>query len=78
MKYMLRQLKRYVIIYMLFVKNSIMSQIEYRANFIAQISLEVTYLILKIIYVAIVYNAGVRSKAYHPMQCLYLRDVSRL
>ena len=57
MKYMLRQLKRYVIIYMLFVKNSIMSQIEYRANFIAQISLEVTYLILKIIYVAIVYNA---------------------
>ena len=66
MKYMLRQLKRYVIIYMLFVKNSIMSQIEYRANFIAQISLEVTYLILKIIYVAIVYNAGVKVKGISP------------
>lgn len=63
---LLLQIKRYVIIYLLFIKNSIMSQMEYRTNFIAQICLETVYLVLKAIYVVVIYEVGVDIKGWSP------------
>lgn len=56
---MFKQIKRYLHIYALFVKNSVMSEMEYRANFIASIFVELAYFFIKVIYVMIIYNANV-------------------
>ena len=41
-----------------FVKYSLMSALEYRANFIAGMTVEMGWMIIKLLYVAIIYKAG--------------------
>lgn len=52
------ELKRYALIYFLFVKNSIMAQMEYRANFFMQIVSECAALASRLLYVVVVYQTG--------------------
>jgi ABC-2 type transport system permease protein len=62
MNSVLRELKKYLIIYGLFLKNSLMAQMEYRFNFIGNFSMEAGYLLAKLSYVVVVYHSGVKIK----------------
>jgi ABC-2 type transport system permease protein len=54
------ELKKHFIIYVLFVKNSIMAQMEYRFNFIGNFAMESGYLLVKLSYIVVVYRSGVK------------------
>jgi len=60
MNNVLRELKKHLIIYGLFLKNSLMAQMEYRFNFIGNFSMEAGYLLAKLSYVVVVYRSGVK------------------
>lgn len=52
------------------VRINIMSQMEYRANFVTGIMMESGYLIAKIMYVAVAYAAGKRIAGFGPDEIL--------
>lgn len=54
----MKTLKRYLKLIFLFAKFSLMSQLEYRINFVAGIAVETGYLVAKLLYVVVVYQAG--------------------
>jgi len=55
-----RELKKHFIIYFLFVKNSLMAQMEYRFNFLGNFAMESGYLLVKLSYIVVVYRSGVQ------------------
>ncbi|MBN2149071.1 MAG: ABC-2 family transporter protein [Anaerolineales bacterium] len=55
-----REIKKHALIYMLFVKNSMMAQMEYRFNFVGNIFMECGYLLVKLSYIVVVYRSGVQ------------------
>ena len=54
----MRTLSKYLKVYGVFLKNSVMSQMEYRVNFISRIVMEFVYLIIKILYVLVIGGVG--------------------
>ncbi len=58
MKPIYREIEKHLFIYFLFVKNCLASQMEYRINFITGIAMECGYLIVKIMYVVVIYRSG--------------------
>ncbi|MNQ61477.1 hypothetical protein D3C85_757920 [compost metagenome] len=66
MSELLKGTKRYLYIYWLLCKNSFMSEMEYRVNFIFGALIEVAYLCIKLLYVLIVYQAGVKVNGLTP------------
>ncbi len=54
------EVKRHLFLYGVFVKNCIMRQMEYRANFFMMMSIESMFLVIKILYASVVYGAGVK------------------
>jgi len=65
-----REIKKHLHIYILFVKFSVMSQMEYRFNFIGNLSMETGYLLYKLSYVVVVYRSGVTIHGLSPDQIL--------
>jgi ABC-2 type transport system permease protein len=65
-----RELKKHVLIYFLFVKNSLMAQMEYRFNFIGNLAMESGYLLVKLSYVVVVYRSGVEINGLSPDEIL--------
>ena len=57
-----RELKKHGIIYFLFVKNSLMAQMEYRFNFLGNFAMESGYLLVKLSYIVVVYRSNVQIK----------------
>jgi ABC-2 type transport system permease protein len=70
MKAILRELRKHLQIYLLFIKNSLMAQMEYRFNFIGNFSMEAGYLLVKLSYVLVVYRSGVTINGLTPDQIL--------
>ncbi|MDP2989340.1 MAG: ABC-2 family transporter protein [Kiritimatiellota bacterium] len=70
MNSVLRELKKHLIIYGLFLKNSLMAQMEYRFNFIGNLSMETGYLFAKLSYVVVVYRSGVTIHGLSPDEIL--------
>jgi ABC-2 type transport system permease protein len=66
----LREFKKHLRIYLLFVKFSVMSQMEYRFNFIGNLSMETGYLFVKLSYVVVVYRSGVTINGLSPDEIL--------
>ncbi|HEX3077944.1 MAG TPA: ABC-2 family transporter protein [Lachnospiraceae bacterium] len=58
--------KRYVELFLLFVKYSFIEQMEYRVNFIAGIAVECGYILVKLMYVVLVYQAGTKINGLTP------------
>lgn len=54
----MRELKKHAFIWFVFMKNSLIAQMEYRANFFTGISMEAGYLLVKLLYVIVVYRSG--------------------
>ena len=65
-----KEIKKHLRIYILFVKFSMMSQMEYRFNFIGNLSMETGYLFYKLSYVVVVYRSGVTINGLSPDQIL--------
>jgi ABC-2 type transport system permease protein len=66
----LREIRKHLLIYGLFLKNSLMAQMEYRFNFIGNLSMEVGYLFVKLSYVVVVYRSGVKINGLSPDEIL--------
>ncbi len=60
MNSLFRELRKHLLIYFLFVKNSLMAQMEYRFNFIGNLAMESGYLLVKLSYVVVIYRSGVK------------------
>jgi len=58
-KGILSEAKRYLRLLGVFARFSLMSQLEYRANFAAGVAVETGWMLIKLLYVAVVYRAGV-------------------
>lgn len=63
---MLKEVKRHIQIYSLFLKNSIITQMEYRFNFFMALLVETGWLFAKILYIIVVFNTGVVVKGLTP------------
>jgi ABC-2 type transport system permease protein len=61
-----REIKKHIRIYLLFVKNSMMVQMEYRFSFIGNMVMESGYLLVKLSYVVVVYRSGVNINGLTP------------
>ncbi len=70
MNELLKELRKHFVIYTLFVKNSLIAQLEYRFNFIGNFSMEAGYLLVKLSYVVVVYRSGVTLNGLTPDEVL--------
>jgi ABC-2 type transport system permease protein len=70
MRAVFRELKKHFLIYRLFLKNSLMAQMEYRFNFIGNMCMESGYLLVKLSYVVVVYGSGVKINGLSPDEIL--------
>lgn len=66
----LHELKKHLSIYILFVRFSVMTQMEYRWNFIGNMAMETGYLFVKLSYVIVVYRSGVTINGFAPDEIL--------
>lgn len=62
----LKEIIRHIYIYGKFVKNCIIKLMMYRANFFMSLAVEVAFLFTKLLYVLVVYNAGMSIKGFSP------------
>jgi ABC-2 type transport system permease protein len=65
-----REIRKHFLIYLLFMKNSVMAQMEYRFNFIGNMAMETGYLLVKLSYVIVVYRSGVTVGGLTPDEIL--------
>ncbi|MBN1563142.1 MAG: ABC-2 family transporter protein [Anaerolineae bacterium] len=66
-----REIKKHLIIYGLFIRFSVMSQMEYRWNFIGNMAMETGYLCAKLSYVVVVYRSNVTINGFTPDAMLF-------
>jgi ABC-2 type transport system permease protein len=66
----LLEIKKHLYIYFIFLKNSLMAQMEYRFNFIGNLSMELGYLMVKLSYVVVVYRSGAKINGLSPDEIL--------
>ena len=71
MNTLLLEIRKHFIIYLHFVKISLMAQMEYRFNFIGNLAMESGYLLAKLSYVAVVYRSGVKINGLSPDEILF-------
>lgn len=62
----LAAVKRYARLLYVFARFSLMSQLEYRLNFAAGVAVETGWMLIKLLYVAVVYRAGVNIGVLTP------------
>lgn len=66
MKNIYHKFLKYIKIYVVFAKNSIAAQMEYRFNFIMSILIECAFLLAKSLYIIVVYKTGVNINGLSP------------
>jgi ABC-2 type transport system permease protein len=66
----LREIRKHILVYGLFLKNSLMAQMEYRFNFVGTLTMESGYLLVKLSYVVVVYRSGVKINGLSPDEIL--------
>lgn len=62
----LKGLKKYLFIYSLFMKSCLMAQMEYRFNFYMSFLLDCAFLLIRILYVVVVYQTGIVVNGLSP------------
>jgi ABC-2 type transport system permease protein len=70
MNRILRALRKHAAIYLLFMKNSLMGYLEYRANLFAALTMELVFLVSKLLYAAAVYRTGLTVNGLSPDQVM--------
>ncbi len=66
MKSAFLNIKKYILLYLLFVKNCIIAEMEFRLNFIMGLFVECAWLVSKILYAVVLYKSGVVIEGYSP------------
>lgn len=66
MKKLIYEIKKHITIYGLFMKNSLIGLMEYRANLYATLTMELVYLASKILYSFVIYQVGVQIDGISP------------
>lgn len=66
--YIINNIKRYLILYWMFVKNCVMSQMEYRFNFYMSCLIQLAFMGIKLTYVVVLYKAGISINGVTPDQ----------
>lgn len=64
------KLKKYLSLYGYFIKNCLIAQMEYRANFIISVFIEIAFIFVKILYIIVVFNTGSDINGLSPYQIL--------
>ncbi len=64
------EIKKHIRIFWVFMKNNVAAQMEYRANFFTGIAMELGYLLVKLMYILVVYRAGVSINGLSPDEIL--------
>ena len=67
---MVREIIKHLKIYTMLVRMNVMSQMEYRANFVTGMLMELGYLVVKILYVLVAFRAGRRIAGFSPDEIL--------
>ncbi len=67
---MIREIIKHLRIYAMLVRMNVMSQMEYRANFVTGMLMELGYLVVKILYVLVAFRAGRRIAGFSPDEVL--------
>lgn len=70
MRELVKELKKYITLYLLFIKNCLIVQMEYRANFFISICIECAFLFIKILYVIVIFKANVNINGLSPYAIL--------
>ncbi len=65
-----KELRKYALIWLIFIKNCLIGQLEYRANFITGLAMEGGYLFAKMLYIIVIYRAGVSINGLSPDEIL--------
>lgn len=63
---MMKKLKRYLMLYHVFFKNSLAGSMEHRANFLMAILVECAFLLIKLLYVIVSYQMDLRVNGLTP------------
>ncbi|MEN8905176.1 MAG: ABC-2 family transporter protein, partial [Clostridiales bacterium] len=66
----LKEIKRYLNIYFLFIKNCLIAQLEYRTNFAIAMLIECAFLFTKVLYIIVIFNVGVTINGLEPYEIL--------
>jgi ABC-2 type transport system permease protein len=66
----LREIAKHVRVYLALIRMNVMSQMEYRANFVTGIMMELGYLAVKILYVVVAFRAGRSVAGFSPDEML--------
>ncbi len=66
MSYWLKPIRKHFRIYLLLMKNSLMGYMEYRANLFAALTMEIVYLLSKLLYLVAVYQTGITINGISP------------
>lgn len=70
MRNALREIAKHFRVYLALVRMNVMSQMEYRANFVTGILMELGYLVVKILYVVVAFSAGRSIAGFTPDEML--------
>lgn len=66
------ELKKHFGLYMLFIKYSIMAQMEYRTNFIISMFIQFAFMCIKLSYVVVLYRVGIKINGFSPDEMLIM------
>lgn len=69
---MAKTLKKYFKIYFMFVKNSIMAQMEYRVNFIISVCVQLAHMGVKLTYIIVLYQVGIDINGFTPDEMMIM------
>ncbi|MDR1439885.1 MAG: ABC-2 family transporter protein [Clostridiales bacterium] len=69
---MKKAVAKHLKLYGLFVRNSVMSQMEYRASFIAAMLVQLAHMCVKLAYVVVIYSAGVEINGFTPDEMMVM------
>lgn len=70
MRNALREIRKHCRVYLALVRMNVMSQMEYRTNFVTGILMELGYLVVKILYVVVAFRAGKDIAGFSPDEIL--------
>lgn len=71
----LTELRKHLRVSMVFMKSGLAAQLEYRVNFFTGLAMEFGYLLVKLMYVLVVYQAGVSINGMTPDEILLFSGV---
>jgi len=67
---MLKEIAKHLRIWLMLVRMNVMSQMEYRTNFVTGVLMELGYLVTKILYIIVTYRAGRFIAGFSPDEIL--------